>query len=158
MKNIYLVTALLVNVLAPNLASAAAKDLSCGLAFTGNAWSAVVERGTGTGTVTCSDGSELPVVISAMGVGITAGRWSVDNGHGKFTHVRNIDDVIGSYAALGVDAGLDKSGTAQVLTKGSVSLALEGTGRGIDLGLSITDFKIERVSAPRKAAKPVVSK
>lgn len=158
MKNISLVTALLAIALTPNLASAANKDLSCQLAFTGNAWSAVVERGTGTGTVACSDGAKLPVAISAMGVGITAGKWSVDNGHGTFTHVRKIDDVIGSFAALAVDAGLGKSGTAQVLSKGTVSLALGGTGQGIDLGISVTEFKIERVSAPGKVATPVASR
>jgi hypothetical protein len=36
-----------------------------------------------------------------------------------------------------------KSSEAQVLTKGEVSLALSGTGRGWDIGVAISDFAIK---------------
>ena len=62
---------------------------------------------------------------------------------GKFTDVRTINDVFGSYARGEVHAGAVKSGTAQVLTKGTVSLALAGSGEGIDLGIDVGAFTIE---------------
>jgi hypothetical protein len=37
-----------------------------------------------------------------------------------------------------------KSGTAQVLSKGTVSLALSGVGQGINLGIAGSKFTISR--------------
>ena len=42
------------------------------------------------------------------------------------------------------NAALVKGGTAQVLTKGTVSLALAGAGEGVDLGISFGKFTISR--------------
>ncbi|MHB8387268.1 hypothetical protein [Metallibacterium sp.] len=75
----------------------------------------------------------MHVKITAQGVGLTAGKSRIDNGVGTFTDVHTIDDVLGSYAQGEVNAGPVKSGSAQVLTKGTVSLALAGSGQGIDL-------------------------
>ena len=36
-----------------------------------------------------------------------------------------------------------RSSQAQVLTKGTASLALAGTGEGIDLGVSVGEFSIK---------------
>jgi len=83
------------------------------------------------------------VLITVKGGGLTAGRSQVDHGTGKFTHVRSIDDVLGRYAQGEAHAGVLKSGTAQLLTKGTVSLALEGTGRGIDLGVDVGEFTLK---------------
>ena len=118
-------------------------DLRCKLSFSLNGWSAVVSSAHGEGVVTCKDGSRLPVLITAKGGGITAGRTRVDHGTGDFTHVRTIDDVLGRYAQAEAHAGLDKSGTAQVLTKGTVSLALAGHGEGIDLGVDVGEFTLK---------------
>jgi hypothetical protein len=125
-------------------AYAAERDLSCSLKFTTKEWSALYMHAQGSGTVTCKNGKSMPITISAKGIGITAGKWAITNGSGEFTHVRKIDDVLGSYAALSVDAGIHKSGTAQVLTKGKVSLAIDGTGDGFDVGVAVSDFKISR--------------
>lgn len=115
-------------------------DLECHLQFSLSGWSAIVSRAKGTGTVTCADGSTLPVVIEAKGAGITAGRSHIDNGSGRFSHVHRIDEVLGRYAQGGAEAGVVHSATAQVLTKGPVSLALAGRGEGIDLGVSVGEF------------------
>jgi hypothetical protein len=40
------------------------------------------------------------------------------------------------------NAGLVKSGEAQMLTKGPVSLALAGAGAGVNLGVDIGAFRI----------------
>jgi len=118
-------------------------DLGCKLSFSLHGWSAVYSQAEGKGVVTCKDGSSLPVLISAKGGGITAGRTLVDNGTGKFTHVRTIDDVLGRYAQGEAHAGVMKSATAQLLTKGSVSLALAGHGEGIDLGVDVGEFTLK---------------
>jgi hypothetical protein len=125
-------------------------ELSCTLKFTSSEWSALYASSQGKGTVTCTGGKSMPVVISAKGVGITAGKWKISEGSGTFTHVYKIEDVLGSYLALSGDVGLVKAGTARVLTKGKVSLALAGTGDGFDVGVAISDFKI---SKPAKKAK-----
>src|SRR5579863_2047903 len=85
-------------------------DLACKLHFSLSGWSAVISRAKGTGTVTCADGSSLPVVISAKGGGITAGRSQIDNGTGRFTHVHRIDDVLGRYVEAEAHAGVVHSG------------------------------------------------
>ena len=118
-------------------------DLGCKLQFSLSGWSAVYSHAEGKGVVTCKDGSSLPVVITARGGGLTAGRTQMDHGTGEFTHVRTIDDVLGRYAQGEVHAGAMKSGTAQVLTKGTVSLALAGTGEGIDLGVDVGEFTLK---------------
>ena len=68
----------------------------------------------------------------------------MDHGTGKFTHVRTLDEVLGHDAQGEAHAGALKSGTAQLLTKGTVSLALEGTGQGIDLGVDVGEFTLKR--------------
>jgi len=123
--------------------AAGTAQLDCTLAFKMKGWSALVEVADGTGTVTCADGSSLPVNVRLRGAGATLGRNQVDNGVGKFTDVLKIDDVLGHYAQSGVHAGLVKSAGAQVLTKGTVSLALAGAGEGIDLGIAVGEFTIE---------------
>ena len=120
-------------------------DLSCKLKVSLSGWSAIYSQAEGKGTVTCRDGSSLPVLITAKGAGLTAGKTQVDRGEGDFTHVRTIDDVLGRYAQGEVHAGVVKSGTAQVLTKGTVSLALAGHGEGIDLGVDVGELTLKPV-------------
>jgi hypothetical protein len=86
----------------------------------------------------------MPVKISVKGGGLTAGKWHIDNGKGRFTDVHTIDDVLGRYAEAQAHAGVVKSGAAQVLSKGTVSLALAGTGEGVNLGIDVGAFTISR--------------
>ena len=96
----------------------------------------------GSGTIDCADGTSLPVSVKLRGLGATLGKSQIDNGIGKFTDVRSINEVLGAYAQSEVHAGLLKSGSAPVLTKGTVSLALAGAGEGIDLGFEVGQFTI----------------
>jgi hypothetical protein len=136
---------------APLATSALAKDrdLSCNLKFSASSWSAIYERADGSGAVTCSDGSTLPVTISAKGLGLTAGKWKIKDGKGKFSHVDKIGDVLGDYLSVSSNVGAGKAGTAQVLTKGKVSLALAGKGDGFDIGIAISGFSIKSAT-PQK--------
>ncbi len=124
-------------------ARAAGADLECKLSYSLSGWSLIYKHTTGTGVVTCSNGKSMPVRVTAKAIGLTAGKWHIDNGQGKFSDVHSIHDVLGGYAQASANAGLAKSGEAQVLTKGPVSLALSGEGEGINLGVDIGQFKIE---------------
>lgn len=121
-----------------------APDLDCKLTFSLTGWSLIYKHADGTGRVTCENGRSMPVKISVKGGGLTAGKWHIDNGKGKFTDVHTISDVLGRYAQGGAHAGVVKSAEAQVLTKGTVSLALAGHGEGIDLGVDVGAFTISR--------------
>jgi len=120
-------------------------DLDCKLQFSLSTWSAIYKHSEGSGVVTCEDGKSMRVSIVAKGVGLTVGKSHVDGGTGRFSDVHSLTDVFGSYAQAEAHAGVVKSGTAQVLTKGEVSLALAGSGEGVDLGIDIGEFTLTRV-------------
>lgn len=121
----------------------AAGEIDCKLKFSMSGWSAFYKTSAGEGTVICDNGQSLPVKISTKGGGLTFGKSRIDNGTGEFTGVYNIRDVLGGYAAAEAHAGAGKSTKAQVVTKGSISLALAGKGSGWDLGVSFGSFVIE---------------
>lgn len=128
----------------PQRASAASADLDCTLKFSLTGWSLIYKHAEGHGVVSCEDGSSMRVNISAKGGGLTVGKSHIDNGTGKFTDVHAIDEVVGTYAQGDASIGAVKSGTAQVLSKGTVSLALAGAGQGVDIGLSVGGFTISK--------------
>lgn len=125
-------------------ARAADAEVRCDLSFSLSGWSIIYKHAEGSGTVVCSNGQRANVKITVNGGGLTAGKYHIDNGKGDITHVHSIDDVFGDYAQAGAEAGVVKSGEAQVLTKGTTSLALHGSGEGINLGVSIGQFSITR--------------
>ena len=131
----------------PGTSSAARSDLDCKLTFSLQGWSAIYKHADGSGTVTCANGRSMPVHVRIRGGGLTAGKWRINDGHGKFSDVARISDVLGDYAAASADIGAVKSGTVQVLTKGPVSLALRGVGHGINLGISGSRFTISRAGS-----------
>ena len=122
---------------------AQAADLGCTMKFSLTEWSVIYKSAQGKGVITCTNGTSKNVTISAVGAGATVGRFKIDDGTGKFTHLRTIDDAMGSYVAGQVDIGLIKSGAAQLLTKGKVSLALAGAGEGINLGVDLSKLTIK---------------
>jgi hypothetical protein len=85
------------------------------------------------------------VTIRAKGGGPTAGKSTIENGSGTFSDVSDIGDLFGTYATAEAHAGAGDSSVVRVVTKGDVSLALSGTGKGIDLGVSFGKFEIEEV-------------
>jgi hypothetical protein len=127
----------------PAPARAAAK-FDCEMRFNLTGWAAIYKHAEGNGVITCDNGESMHVNIVARGGGLTAGKYQVEDGKGKFSDVSNLTELLGSYAQGEANAGLVKSGTAQVLTKGTVSLALAGKGEGVDLGISFGKFTISR--------------
>lgn len=126
-------------------APATATESDCQMRFSMRGWSAFYKTSSGEGTVTCSNGQSMRVRLSARGGGVTFGRSSIEDGRGEFSGVRDISEVLGSYASAEAHAGAVRSAKGQVMTKGPVSLALSGTGRGWDLGVAFGRFAIERL-------------
>ena len=125
-------------------ARAANAEVKCELAYSLSGWSIIFKLAEGMGTVTCDNGQTAQVNISVVGGGLTAGKYHIDDGKGEISHVHDINDVFGDYAQAGAEAGVVKSSQAQVMTKGDVSLALAGTGEGVNLGISAGKFTISR--------------
>ncbi|MGH8428143.1 MAG: hypothetical protein ACRES7_09210 [Gammaproteobacteria bacterium] len=123
-------------------ATGSSHEVKCHMDFSLHGWSLFYKTAGGKGTVTCSNGQSMPVKLSMTGGGLTAGKSTVNNGHAVFSGVYDIKDVLGSYATGGAQAGAVKSSQAAVLTKGTVSMALSGTGSGWDLGVAVGAFKI----------------
>lgn len=117
-------------------------DLKCHLKFSLSGWSAIVKRAKGAGRVTCENGQSKAVKISVWGGGATFGKSKITNGSGTFSGVKNFKEIFGSYATSEAHGGVVESGSAQALTKGNVSLALHGTGKGVDIGIAFGSFKI----------------
>ncbi len=124
--------------------TATAADYDCEMTFSMSGWSAFYKTSSGEGTVRCNNGQSMRVKLDAKGGGITFGKSSIEDGRGEFSGVRDIGEIIGSYASAEAHAGAVKSARGQVVTKGEVSLALSGVGRGWDLGVAFGKFSIER--------------
>ena len=100
------------------------------------------KHSTGTGIVRCNNGASMPVRIEAKGGGLTFGKSNIRDGQGKFSSVNNIHDVIGGYATAEANAAAGDAVKAQIVTKGPISLALSGKGKGVELGVSFGSFII----------------
>jgi hypothetical protein len=126
-------------------ASSAGAATRCDLSFHLEGWSAFYKTAQGGGRVTCDNGQVRSVAIRMKGGGITVGRSAV-HGHGDFSPVADIREVFGDYANAEAHAGMVRSSTAQVVTKGTVSLAFAGKGQGVDLGIAFGKLTIAPVA------------
>jgi len=120
------------------------KLAECKMTYNLKGWSAFYKTATGGGTITCSNGQTARVKIRAKGGGITFGKSEIITGTGTFTGARDISELFGSYAQSEAHVGAGKSADVQAMTKGTVSLTLSGTGRGIDIGIAFGKFTIQR--------------
>lgn len=126
------------------LPAMAGGDVSCKMTFKLAGWSAFYKTSAGTGTIKCSNGQSARVKLDAKGGGPSIGKSQVDHGKGQFSGVDSIEELFGSYISTEANAGAVKSANANVMTKGAVSLALRGTGRGWELGVAFGRLSIER--------------
>lgn len=123
---------------------ARAEETQCKMNFTMKSWSAFYKSGKGNGTITCDNGQKASVRIRAHGGGLTFGKGETLDGHGTFSRTADIKDLFGGYAVAEAHGGAGDSGASQALTKGNVSLALTGTGKGVDVGIAFGSFKISK--------------
>jgi hypothetical protein len=130
-------------VVASALAPAHAGETSCTLHYDMSGGGAFYKHSTGSGTITCSNGQKIAVGIESKGGGLTFGHSDIKDGTGRFSPVHDIHDLIGGYATAEANAGSGRDASkAQVVTKGSISLALTGKGTGHTLGVSFGSFII----------------
>jgi hypothetical protein len=134
--------AVLLLVAAPQ--AQAETHVKCTLEFKMSGWSAFYKTASGTGTVKCDNGKSMRVKLDAKGGGLTVGKSTIEDGHGEFSSVASIDELLGSYISAEAHAGAVKSSQGTVMTKGEVSLALSGTGRGWDLGVAFGRLSIKK--------------
>lgn len=128
--------------------ASAANNISCKLTYKLSGWSFVYKQYDGAGVINCNNGQQAQVKLASKSVGFTIGRSEVE-GIGKFSDVKTISETFGTFVALEGHGGVIESGHGQVLTRGIVSLALSGKGRGIDVGATLGALTISPVNSGR---------
>ena len=116
----------------------------CEMTFSLKGWSFIYKTMKGTGKVTCANGQSATVAIESHAGGLTVGKSEIDDGKGTFSSVKDISEIYGSYAVGEAHAGAAKSASASLMTKGEISLAISGKGRGVDLGVTVGAFMITK--------------
>lgn len=139
----FLAAALLMTACMLPAGPAASADLTkCRISYDLKGWSAIYKTSKGTGHITCNNGQSADVSLSAHGGGVTFGTIEVIGGRGKFSGVRDIADLYGTYVEATAHAGAGGAADARAMAKGNVSLSLAGTGQGLSLGFAFGGFTI----------------
>lgn len=135
----------------PGLAAAQDADgyIECTMEFSLKGWSAIYKTASGEGVIKCDNGQRAEVTLEARGGGLTVGKTEIEDGVGNFSDVKDISECFGTYAQAEAHAGAGKAAEATAMTKGPVSLALAGKGRGVDLGIAFGAFMIEKKGAKK---------
>ncbi len=121
----------------------AANEITCRMTFELHGWSAFYKKADGSGQVRCSNGQHMQVHLRSRGGGLSFGKSAI-NGVGRFSGIYDINEILGTYAVGEAHAGAASSAHGTVMTKGNVSLALSGTGKGWNLGVDFGKFTISR--------------
>jgi hypothetical protein len=135
------ITAFNGNVFATDKTKTAAK---CHMDFNLKGWSIFYKKAEGNGRVTCSNGQHADIKIDITGGGLSFGKMEILDGKGTFSEVLHIDEILGSYIAAEAHAGAVKSAQASVYTKGEISFALTGSGRGMNIGIDVGKLVISK--------------
>ena len=123
--------------------ASAANEITCRMTFELHGWSAFYKKADGSGQVSCSNGQHMQVNLRSRGGGLSFGKSSID-GVGKFSGIYDINEILGTYVVGEAHAGAANSARGTVMTKGNVSLALSGTGKGWNLGVDFGKFTISK--------------
>jgi hypothetical protein len=118
--------------------------IDCKLTYDLEGWAVFYKQAQGSGVVRCSNGQQASVRLQTKGGGFVLGKSEIVGGSGQFSKLRDISEVYGVYARAEAGAGAGSAVSSQVLTKGEVSLALAGKGRGVELGFAFGSFRIAR--------------
>ena len=142
MRSTFVITAAAFAVLLA--APASAELVKCKMTFNLSGWSLVYKQMKGEGKVTCSNGQSAEVTLSSHGGGFSIGKSDILDGEGTFSEVKDISEIFGTYAKVEASGGATKGGGATVMTKGEISLAIAGSGRGWDVGVTLGGFTIKK--------------
>src|SRR5690606_20690820 len=82
-----------------------ARAVSCRLSLSVGGWSLSYTTGAGTGHVRGNTGRSMAGRIGARGGGLTVGKPEIRDGRGEFSAVRDVREVLGTYAAAEAHAG-----------------------------------------------------
>ena len=144
---IFVVLTILCGFSAPAVAQdKAATAVDCNMKFNLKGWSVFYKTADGSGRIICSNGEKANVKINVTGGGLTFGKMDIHDGNGTFSEVIHIDEILGAYVAAEAHAGAVKSAQASVYTKGEISLALTGTGRGMNIGIDFGKLEISKTT------------
>jgi hypothetical protein len=121
----------------------AAHEITCRMTFSISGWSVFYKTSSGSGSITCSNGQHIHVHLRSKGGGLSFGKSQI-SGVGKFSGIYDISEVLGTYGNAEAHAGASSSVRSTVMTKGNVSLALTGKGRGWNLGIDFGKFTISK--------------
>jgi hypothetical protein len=125
-----------------------ARKTSCTMSFDLKGWSVVYKTASGSGRITCDNGEKADVKLSAKGGGLTAGKYVIKGGRGKFSAVSDIRELFGRYAMAGtsVTTGIPVQADVQVVSKGKVTLGLAGASVGVNAGVSVGELTIRQAN------------
>ena len=123
---------------------AAEQLISCTMTYNLSGFSLAIKVYDGTGVISCSNGQHQQVSLSSRSIGFSIGKSEIE-GTGVFSGVKSLNEIYGTFAALEGHAGATTSVDGQVLTRGEISLALSGKGRGIDIGVTLGALTISPI-------------
>jgi hypothetical protein len=125
--------------------------ISCEMEFSMKGWAAIYRTAQGSGTITCSNGEKMDVVLDSSGVGVAAGKGEVTGARGVFSPVEHTEELFGNYIGRSAAAAAGDANVASAFVKGDVSLAVYGQGKGIGLAKSGAILNIKRAEAAKTA-------
>ena len=117
---------------------------TCTMKYNLKGWSAFYKTASGAGSIRCDNGQKAAVRLSVKGGGLTAGKTEIRDGTGYFSEVASINELFGRYDAASAGAAAGKAASATALIKDNIHLTLAGTGRGVELGVSLGRFTITK--------------
>jgi hypothetical protein len=117
---------------------------ACTMKYNLKGWSAFYKTASGAGSIRCDNGQKAAVRLSVKGGGLTAGKTEIRDGTGYFSEVSSINELFGRYDAASAGAAAGKAASATALIKDNIHLTLAGTGRGVELGVSLGRFTITK--------------
>ena len=134
---------LLVSLLLLMPFSSRAETQSCSITYNLTGWSFLYKAYKGTGVVQCSNGETARVSLTLHGGGLTLGVADIENAKGKFTGIKSLQDIYGTYFSIDVHAGFARSAEARALFKGYIAGGGAGVGGGYNLGLTFSGLTIK---------------
>jgi len=106
-------------------------------------WSFFYKGYKGSGVVSCTNGQSARVSLVLHGGGLTVGVADIENAKAKFSGIKNLQDIYGTYFSIDVHAGFARSAEARTLFKGYIAGGGAGTGGGYNLGVTFSGLTIK---------------